>query len=68
MTVRIELVGAGTPRREILAMPETLTVKVTRQDGYAPTTGEIYAALHIALESMHTKKKRKAAKQAAKST
>jgi hypothetical protein len=68
MTVRVELVGAGTPRHEVLAIPETLTVTVTRQDGYAPSPGEIYAALQIALESMDTKGKRKAAVKAAKHT
>lgn len=48
----VETQAIGKPRDQVIDIPETLTISVSRQDGYAPSVGEIYAALRIALDGM----------------
>lgn len=56
MSVKIITKTIGKPRDRILDLPETLTISVERQDGYAPSAGEIYTAFQIALDGMNKKK------------
>jgi hypothetical protein len=42
----------------VLKLPNTLTITVTREDGYAPSQSEIYTAMTIALDGMTPKKKK----------
>jgi hypothetical protein len=58
VTVRIITIGKGEPRQQVLKLPNTLTITVTREDGYAPSQSEIYTAMTIALDGMTPKKKK----------
>lgn len=57
MTVEVITIAAGELRQNILDLPKRLTITVTREDGYAPSSMEIYTAMTIALESMTAPKK-----------
>lgn len=58
MTVKVITTAPGRLRQHVLDLPETLTITVTRQDGYAASRMEIYTAMKIALDGMTVRKKR----------
>jgi hypothetical protein len=59
VTIKVITVAEGMPREHVLSLPETLTITVTRQDGFAPSQMEIYTAMTIALDAMKLPKKPK---------
>lgn len=57
--MEIQLVALGESRTVILPLPGSFKVQVLRDDGFAPTPPEIYAALQLALDIVAPKKKKK---------
>lgn len=57
MGVKVITIAVGEQRQKILDLPQELTIRVTREDGYAPTQAEIYTAMKIAMDGMIPKKK-----------
>lgn len=57
--MKIITTSVGEPRTSVLDLPLHYEIKVTRDDGYAPSQPEIYAALKIALDGMTPEKKKR---------
>ncbi len=51
MTVKIKLIQEGIQRDQVLYKPDELIIKISRDDGFAPSPPEMYVALKMALSS-----------------
>jgi hypothetical protein len=56
--VNVTLKAVGKPRKTALNIPKEVVIAISRDDGFAPTLGEVYAALNTAIASLEAEREK----------